>query len=249
MSNHVIYDRIWVSQKLSKCSLKAALAYPWIYLVADDWGRFEYLPRVIWGRAFGARQDVRAGDVAAWLGEYERVGLLETYEAEGRRVGAWTNFSGPPPSKRRAPTLPDRNGCYEEEGFNTEKTSRFAARAVRNPSLERERERELELEQEREGGTGTQEPEPEPRPSRSPVPDLVESTTLEISDLAQELAEQTRTEPRAWIVRASEIPASTGRPARSFEDPRSRGLPLAWLQTTARKLREIRDEARRPPPL
>jgi hypothetical protein len=106
MPNHVIRDRIWVSKKLAQCSLKAALAYPWIFLVADDWGRFEYRPRVIWGLVFGAREDVSLNDVANWLAEYEKVGLLERYHIEGD-LAAWTNFEGRPPTKRRVSLYPD----------------------------------------------------------------------------------------------------------------------------------------------
>jgi hypothetical protein len=117
VSNHVIYDRIWESKKLAACSRNAAFAYPWIYLVADDWGRFEYLPRVIWGKVFGQREDVKAAEVKDWLDEYVRVGLLEKYEVDGLVVCQWTRFVGPPPSKRRAATLPAPSGAIETEGL------------------------------------------------------------------------------------------------------------------------------------
>jgi hypothetical protein len=107
--NHVIRDRIWVSKKLAQCSLKAALAYPWIFLIADDWGRFEYRPRVIWGLVFGAREDVSQNDVTNWLAEYEKVGLLERYHIDGE-LAAWTNFEGRPPTKRRVSLYPDPSG-------------------------------------------------------------------------------------------------------------------------------------------
>ena len=60
MASHVIRDRIWESRKLAACSRDAALAYPWIFLVADDWGRFEFSPRRIWSRVFGARPAVES---------------------------------------------------------------------------------------------------------------------------------------------------------------------------------------------
>lgn len=105
MANHVIRDRIWESQKLRRCSREAALAYPWIFLVADDWGRFEYNPRRIWSRVFGGREDVTVTEVSAWLSEYEREGLLVPYS--NSELAVWYRFEGRPPSKRRPSLYPD----------------------------------------------------------------------------------------------------------------------------------------------
>lgn len=106
MGNHVIKDRIWRSQKLRRCSREAALAYPWIFLVADDWGRFEYDARLIWSQAFGAREDVSVEDVEGWLAEFARENLLERYHIDGE-LAFWTKFEGRPPSKRRPSQYPD----------------------------------------------------------------------------------------------------------------------------------------------
>lgn len=106
MGNHVIRDRLWESKKLRRCSREAALAYPWIFLVADDWGRFEYDPRRIWSKVFGSREDVSQAEVAAWLGEYEREKLLRRYQADGEEYAEWTNFHGRPPTQRRPASYP-----------------------------------------------------------------------------------------------------------------------------------------------
>ncbi len=106
MANHVIRDRIWESKKLTRCSRDAALAYPWIFLVADDWGRFEYDPRRIWSKAFGSRADVSLPEVTGWLAEYEEVGLLERFGEDGD-CALWTGFQGRPPSQRRPSLIAD----------------------------------------------------------------------------------------------------------------------------------------------
>lgn len=106
MGNHVIRDRIWVSDKLSRCSLPAALAFPWVFLICDDWGRFEYRPRAIWGQVFGSREDVSVEDVKAWLTEYERAGLLVRYHIDGD-LAYWTGFEGRPENRRRKSRYPD----------------------------------------------------------------------------------------------------------------------------------------------
>jgi hypothetical protein len=111
MGNHVIRDRIWVSDKLSKCSLPAALAFPWVFLICDDWGRFEYRPRAIWGQVFGSREDVSVDDVKRWLAEYERHGLLVRYHIDGD-LAFWTGFEGRPDNRRRKSRYPDPK-CFE----------------------------------------------------------------------------------------------------------------------------------------
>ncbi len=109
MANHVIYDRLWESGKLARCSREAALAYPWIFLVADDHGRFEYRPARIWAKVFGGRQDITADDVASWLAEYAREGLLVRYHIDGD-LAYWYRFKGRKPSERRPSDFPDPKG-------------------------------------------------------------------------------------------------------------------------------------------
>jgi hypothetical protein len=122
LPNHVMRDRLWESQKLARCSKAAALAYPWIFLVADDHGRFEYHPRRIWTRVFGTRADVSLLEVTKWLTEYERHGLLTRYHVDGG-LAYWYNFKGRPPSERRPSEYPDPTGfppyLREAEGSPT----------------------------------------------------------------------------------------------------------------------------------
>src|SRR5262245_45997603 len=103
------------------------MAYPWLYLVADDFGRFEYLPRVIWARVFGAREDIKAKEVERWLEEYQTVGLLEVYEVGGRKIAQWTRFAGPAPSKRRASLFLNKDGVDDSKGLKA--ASRFHSSA------------------------------------------------------------------------------------------------------------------------
>jgi hypothetical protein len=91
---------------LAECSRDAALAYPWIFLVADDHGRFEYKPRAVWKNAFAYRQDVTVEDVARWMDEYWKVGLLSRYHIQGE-LAHWYKFRGRKPSDRRPSEYPD----------------------------------------------------------------------------------------------------------------------------------------------
>ena len=145
MGNHVIRDRIWRSRKLARCSRGASLAYPWIFLVADEWGRFEYRPHMIHGLVFGARMDYSpedtpsVSDVTGWLGEYEKVGLLVRYN-DGE-LAHWTNFEGRAVSQRK-PSQHSEPG----EVISVRKNTR--------EELELELELEGEQEQEQSAGAG-----------------------------------------------------------------------------------------------
>lgn len=254
MSNHVIYDRIWESQKLAACSLKAALAYPWIYLVADDWGRFEYAPRIIWGKCFGARTDVKSSEVQGWLTEYERVGLLVNYSAAGRRLGFWARFTGKPRSRRRPSRLPAPKAGAAKKGLAQESWSK-ALPVVRQPvSLGREGEGDREKEMGRREGSAKPDashPVPPPRLSRGEA--MSRHTAEEIDRLACALAEKTAAfagyTPSQYVERASYIEPGNGHPAASFANPRARGISEAWGQATLAKLRSLVAEAQRPVPL
>lgn len=165
MANHVIRDRIWVSDKLSRCSLPAALAYPWIFLVCDDWGRFEYRPRAIWGQVFGSREDVTVDDVRRWLGEYEREGLLVRYHMDGD-LAYWTGFEGRDIKRRRKSRYPHPKP-FEGVALETTATvSREIAQdcAKLHPLAETEQsgaETEQETETERSTGAVDQDEIPE----------------------------------------------------------------------------------------
>lgn len=106
MPNHVIWDRLWESRKLERCSDQAAAWYPWIFLVCDDEGRFEYHPRAIWASVFRRRPSVSQEDVENWLAQYDHEGLLVRYHVDGG-LAFWTNFKGKKPSERRPSQFPD----------------------------------------------------------------------------------------------------------------------------------------------
>jgi len=119
MASQLLRDGLWSSKKLRRCSFLAHTMYPYVYLVADQWGRFEWDPEVLQARLFGARasevpggyregtESVPCGYLLGLLFEYETNGLLERY-SEGSRVCArWTGYRGLPESKRAKSKLPE----------------------------------------------------------------------------------------------------------------------------------------------
>lgn len=173
MGNHVIYDQLWESDRLERCSRDAALAYPWIFLVADDHGRFEYKPRAIWKNAFAYRKDVTVEDVAKWLDEYWREGLLIRYHIDGG-LACWYKFKGRKPSDRRTSDFPDPKGMP---------TLRYGAATIgppwgddvaEGPRETRARDR-AEIEQSRDRAEVGAEAEP---PTYVPPPDVATENAI-----------------------------------------------------------------------
>lgn len=76
-------DEAWVS-----CSPLARILYVGLWTDADDQGLFEWKPLQIKMRLLPGD----AGDVPEMLSELEGVGLVQAYEAEGKRYGAIANF-------------------------------------------------------------------------------------------------------------------------------------------------------------
>lgn len=144
----MIRDRIWESNKLRQCSRSAALAYPWIFLVADPWGRFEYNPRRIWTRVFGGREDVTLAEVEAWLSEYEQRGLLFRYHIEGE-LAVWIGFRDRPKGRRLPSQYPDP-APFMEKAKKSGSTSVKKVRPRKSGStlhaMELDRDRDLDRE-------------------------------------------------------------------------------------------------------
>lgn len=152
MPNHVIRDRIWESRKLRQCSRDAALAYPWIYLVADPWGRFEYNPTRIWALVFGGRGDVSQEDVTRWLEEYTSVGLLFRYHVDGE-LAVWTGYPKRGSGFRKPSQYPDPEPFMEITSkvvANSDAQTKQKVPRAQSPTRDKELERDKELDLEGE---------------------------------------------------------------------------------------------------
>lgn len=117
MSNQLMRVGLLGSKRLRRCSFRAHMAYPYVYLIADHWGRFEWDLPVLNSLLFGARmadvpkgylpgtKGVPEGYLLCMLYEFEANGLLRRYQADGTVIGLWSDFKGLPESKRAASKL------------------------------------------------------------------------------------------------------------------------------------------------
>jgi len=134
MSNRVIKDSIWHSNKLAACSWKAQLHYPRLYLLIDDWSCFEIDVPVIRGKVYPKLPEVTLKDIEDILKEFEANGLLFVWTANGKKYGYFTGDEAgrlEPPSrrhKRHTPEPPQKElaaYCSKFNGLEAEPTKAF----------------------------------------------------------------------------------------------------------------------------
>jgi hypothetical protein len=84
---------------------------------ADDYGRFHADPRLVASACFPLEQGIEPKQIAKWLAELERRGLILRYDAEGKHCLAVINYGQrlrnsrlkfPPPADKDAEWLPTR---------------------------------------------------------------------------------------------------------------------------------------------
>ncbi len=84
---------------------------------ADDYGRFHADPRLVASACFPLEQDIEPKQIAKWLAELERRGLILRYDAEGKHCLAVINYGQrlrnsrlkfPPPADKEPEWLPTR---------------------------------------------------------------------------------------------------------------------------------------------
>ena len=108
---------MYASDKLAACSVETRREYPWLYGLADAYGSFEITNlRVVWHRVAAIRDDLTLDLLKQAFEEYEKTGLLFTWQANGKRYAHWTKSEAgnrlPPDSrknyeKRLAPDRPE----------------------------------------------------------------------------------------------------------------------------------------------
>lgn len=136
MANHVILDRLWDSDKLAACSVKAQLHYPRIYLLCDDWACFEIDVVSIRKTVYKKMQGVKEPDIYGWLKEYMEHGLLFVWAIGHNEYGYWTGPEEgrlPSPSrrhKRKTPEPPiEELSAYLQKHEKTTKAYRLTTKA------------------------------------------------------------------------------------------------------------------------
>jgi hypothetical protein len=109
VAKRLLDDGIFSSPSLAECSPRAQDAWPRFLLLADDFGCLDVNPRVLTGRGWPLRPDVSDADVAGWMDEYARAGMLGFWSEGGRVYGFFCGWFGDKGQHKRAEYHPDTN--------------------------------------------------------------------------------------------------------------------------------------------
>lgn len=72
------------SDAINSLSCEAERFFLRLCLVADDYGRFDARPQVLKSALFPLGETLRSTDIAAWLAECEKAGLVRCYEVDSK---------------------------------------------------------------------------------------------------------------------------------------------------------------------
>ena len=114
MPNRIIKESICTSDTLAEVSPQAERLFWRLVVQVDDYGCYDGRPKIILGRCMAAMLgNVTEQDVALWLDELNRAGLIGRYEHGGRpylHLTTWETHQRPPRATKRKypnPQTPD----------------------------------------------------------------------------------------------------------------------------------------------
>lgn len=93
MPNRILRDGVLTSERVNSLTWPAEVFYRRLMSVVDDFGRFYAKPELIRAACYPLQLDkVGNQDVAKWLGETQKAGLVMVYTVEGKAYLELLNF-------------------------------------------------------------------------------------------------------------------------------------------------------------
>jgi hypothetical protein len=111
----MIHDGLLSSPSLERCSPRAQDAWPRLFLVVDDFGCLDARARLVCSAGWALRPDVSEADVATWLYEWSRAGMLFLWEQDGHTYGYLTGWHGKKGQRWRVEYKAKADGGTSEE--------------------------------------------------------------------------------------------------------------------------------------
>lgn len=110
MPNRILREGILTSDKVTRLGWAAEVFYRRLMSVADDYGRFHALPKLLRAACYPLQIDkVSDADIGKWFSECETAGLVSVYPAQdGKRYVQIVNFGQQIRAKSK---FPDACGC------------------------------------------------------------------------------------------------------------------------------------------
>lgn len=104
MPNRILRDGILKSESINSLSAQAELFYRRLMSVVDDYGCYEARINVLRLDCFGLQIDkIREADIARWLTECEKAGVILLYKVEDKPYLQIIKFGVTPRSKPKFP--------------------------------------------------------------------------------------------------------------------------------------------------
>lgn len=88
-----IREEYLTSERVDLLDVKAERFYFRLFLVVDDFGRFEANEKLLKSKVFPLKEDVRATDISRWLSACEQAGLIRLYTVSGKRYLSVDRFA------------------------------------------------------------------------------------------------------------------------------------------------------------
>lgn len=88
-----IREEYLTSERVDLLDAKAERFYFRLFLVVDDYGRFEANEKLLKSKVFPLKEDVRATDISRWLTACEKAGLIRLYSVANKRYLSVDRFS------------------------------------------------------------------------------------------------------------------------------------------------------------
>lgn len=88
-----IREEYLTSERVDLLDVKAERFYFRLFLVVDDFGRFEANEKLLKSKVFPLKEDVRATDISRWLTACEAAGLIRLYTVSGKRYLSVDRFA------------------------------------------------------------------------------------------------------------------------------------------------------------
>lgn len=117
-----IREEYLTSERVDQLDAKAERFYFRLFLVVDDFGRFEANEKLLKSKVFPLKDDVRVTDIARWLTACETAGLIRLYTVSGKRYLSVDRFAQTRANcrstKSKYPDPPLENGNSFELAYN-----------------------------------------------------------------------------------------------------------------------------------
>ncbi len=129
MPNRILREGILTSVAVNSLSPQAEVFYRRLMSVVDDFGRFDGMTQVIFGRLYALQSDrIQVRDLDRWIAECEKVNLIRTYSVNGKKYLTLKNLGEPRAKKSKYPPPPDE-AIDETVRANVDTCAQMRARA------------------------------------------------------------------------------------------------------------------------